>query len=91
MEKDVKTEDTESLEVSMLDKLDRYKSDVYSLGLTLLFLATFKEVHNPNQLPELLKQVGLRYGEQMKNLIASMLRTEIKLRLNFIELEAQAF
>ena len=77
-------------------KHNTYKSDVYSLGMCLLYAASMhfsgtdeiREMTDMNQIKETLcKYLGDRYSNKLISLIHIMLETEELLRPDFISLE----
>jgi NIMA (never in mitosis gene a)-related kinase len=77
-------------------KHNTYKSDVYSLGMCLLYAASMhfsgtdeiREMTDMEQIKETLyKYLGDRYSNNLISLIHSMLETEENLRPDFISLE----
>ena len=73
-----------------------YKSDVYSLGLTVLYMITFKEA---GELMELkgLQQATDRYvarlgvGERVKEMVGDLLKVSAKHRMDFEEIQRKYF
>ena len=77
-------------------KHNTYKSDVFSLGMCLLYAASMhfsgtdeiREMTDMNQINITLnKYLGDRYSNKIISLIYLMLQTEEQLRPDFIELE----
>mmetsp|Transcript_22739 Transcript_22739/g.22485 ORF Transcript_22739/g.22485 Transcript_22739/m.22485 type:complete len:226 (+) Transcript_22739:297-974(+) len=73
-------------------KHDPFKSDVYSLGLTFLYMASLKELNDLVDLKTVKYKISqriseLRYSERVKDLLTYMLEIEEAKRLSFIDLE----
>lgn len=72
---------------------DIYKSDVYSLGLTFLYMASLVDVKGLANLDNLQLKIDQRLNKlppeyfKVKDLLSKMLITEEDLRLDFIKLE----
>lgn len=66
-----------------------YKSDVYSLGITLLVLAILNPVNVINPTPEKLMNIlaGIPYSEQYKQMVSWMLTQREEDRPDFIQLQ----
>ncbi|CAG9321864.1 unnamed protein product [Blepharisma stoltei] len=73
-------------------KYDPFKSDVYSLGLTFLYMASLKKLDELADLNALkyktaLRIYDLRYSQRVKDLLWYMLEDDEAKRPNFINLE----
>ncbi|OMJ80743.1 hypothetical protein SteCoe_18950 [Stentor coeruleus] len=72
---------------------DVYKSDVYSLGLTFLYMASLNPVKDLCTLPDLQERINKRIEdlpdeyENIKQILQKMLAVEEENRLDFIQLE----
>lgn len=69
-----------------------YKSDVYSLGMTLLSMSLLTNFHTIEQVQPLIDRkaeiiAGLPYSDKFKGLLTTMLEPEAKNRPDFIQLQ----
>lgn len=68
---------------------DVFKSDIWSLGMTLLDVSTLS-IGDAKPIPERLLSVGRRYGEGLKSLISMALEPDFKQRPSIDELKSKA-